>query len=123
MGDLHDHCIKESVGHLGRATTIVQIADLDVDGEDSRLSLVDTIARLQKILEDIPEEFRATARLNIRAYGDYASASSSITFERPETDEELAARRSWLKSLDDESERRDRREFQRLKQKFEARSA
>lgn len=118
MSNLHQHNIVESVCHKDRATTIVQVADLDCDGEDNDLPLIEVISKLQAALEVIPQEFRNTAVLNIKGYGDYASVSSSIYFQRPETDAEFADRKRWLDSLKHDDEARDRREFERLKGKF-----
>ncbi|MEY9198731.1 hypothetical protein ABIA16_003847 [Sinorhizobium fredii] len=63
------------------------VADSDVVGGTNRV--VDLIADLQSKLECIPEEFRSVAVLEIEAY-DWMG--SCITYERPITDEEIAAR-------------------------------
>ncbi len=119
-GPLPAHSIKESIGHDTRGTTIVEVFDLGCSGEeDYKLPLVEIIANLQSALASIPEQFRSAAFLNIRAYGEYASAYADVKFLRPETDAELADRRRWLKSLDDEREESDRRAYERLKAKYE----
>lgn len=122
MADLPGHSIKESIGHEDRGTTVVTAGELDVHGEESAMPLAQTIAYLQSVLDKIPAEFRGSAVLRITAYGDYASATSDITYQRPETDAELADRRRWLNGIDQENEARDRREFERLRQKFNSRT-
>ncbi|WP_312412015.1 hypothetical protein [Shinella sp.] len=70
-----------------REMIIETVADSDLIGPCT--TLVDLIADLQAALEKVPEEFRGSAVLNIEAY-DWTG--SQITYERPITDEELAAR-------------------------------
>lgn len=119
-GDLHKHKIVESVSHTNRATTVVVVVDIDLDGESTSIPINELLMLINDALEKIPEEHRATAALNVRGYGDYVSIYADISFTRPETDKELADRRRWLKSIDDEREDRDRREFARLQRKYVA---
>lgn len=115
---MHSHEIKEGVSYTKRGTTIVKALYLECDGEDTAIPLCALVDDLNDLLEQIPAEHRDTAKLHIHAYGDYASAEAGVTWERPETDEELAARRRSLKSLQDEDEEHDQREFARLKKKY-----
>lgn len=116
MGDPPKHNIAESIGHATRGTTIVEVTDLDLYDENTEIPIVELIQLLQDALESIPEEFRNTAVLCIS--GGDCSVYASVKFIRPETDGELADRRRWLNGLDYEREARDRREFDRLKQKY-----
>jgi hypothetical protein len=118
MGRLHEHEIVESVGIKERATAIVEALDFEQWVEDIELPLEDVIRQLQKTLEAIPPEHRAGAVLHVHASGEYATASLSVKYRRPETDEEMNARLGWLNSLDDDTEKRDRREFARLQKKY-----
>lgn len=115
---LHQHQIKEDVGHKERGTTIVTAFDLDCGYSENSIPLVQLVADLQTVLDGIPPEFRESAVLTVKAYGDYASAYADVTFQRPETDDELADRRRWLKGLDDERNQQDEREYARLQRKF-----
>lgn len=114
---LHKHEV-ENVGNPEREITTVEVLGLDVNSDDESLPLIALIEDLQAALEKIPAEFRDTAVLNIRGYGDYVHVYADVKYKRPETDEEFADRKRWLKSLDDESHDRDLREYARLKQKF-----
>ena len=112
------HKITEGIGHPDRGTTVVEAIDLNCDGDETGIPLAALVDDLNDLLESIPAEYRDSAKLNIKAYGDYASASANVTWQRPETDDELNLRRRWLKGTEDESDARDRREFERLKSKF-----
>ena len=118
MSDLPKHTIAEGLGHDDRGSTIVEIASIGCTGDETNLSLDEVLGTLRAALETVPKEFRKSATLHIKAYGDFASASVFATFQRPETNEELADRRRWLTRIRDEDEARDRREFARLSQKY-----
>jgi len=118
MSNLPSHAIAESIGHEDRGTTIVTVGALDVSGDEVGIPLVDLIEYLTSTLAKIPAKFRSTAMLHIKGYGDYVSLDSGISYQRPETDAELADRRRWLASINAESEARDRAQFARLKEKY-----
>jgi hypothetical protein len=120
MSRLPRHSITESIGHEDRGTAIIDAGGVEIGYDDTAaLPLIETIKILQEALATIPEEYRGTAKLNFSASGDYASLSGGgVTYLRPETDEELADRRRWLKETDGESEANERRQFERLKAKF-----
>ena len=78
------------------------------------------IAFFQSKVDAIPEENRGTARIEIEAEENYGSASLSveISYARPETDEEEAARERREQLRKDEIKTRDLRELARLKEKL-----
>jgi predicted metal-dependent hydrolase len=93
--------------------------------EDMPDALSEVIAWLQRQLESIPPEMRHTAILSLDTQSDYdgpSYATYEITYERPETDEEWAARKVdverraelWAKRR----EAAERAEFDRLSAKF-----
>jgi hypothetical protein len=116
---LPSHEIKEPIGHTERGTTVVSAFKIDTNGDgETAIPLAALLDDLNELMEQIPPEHRDSAKLNVKAYGDYASADVSVIWTRPETNEELSARRRWLQSIDDEREASDRSTFERLKQKF-----
>lgn len=117
MADLHKHEV-DNLSNSKHDITTVEVLRLDADGDDTRLPLVDLIDDLQQALAAIAPEFRDSAVLRIRGYGDYATADASVEYRRPETDAEFVDRQRWLKSIASDDEERDRREFARLKAKF-----
>lgn len=114
---MHSHEV-EQLSNKDRDITTVQAADLFDCDEEATILLSDALAALQGAMDKIPPEYRASAVLRLKAYGDYASAYVGVEFKRPETDDEMNARLGWLKSLDDDSEARDRREYKRLAAKY-----
>lgn len=115
---LHSHTVS-NVGNPERDITIVKAFDFGVSGDEEELILTDLIEGLQATLNTIPEEYRVAAVVRFRAYGDYPSMNVDVAFTRPENDTELADRKRWLASLDQEKEDRDAREFVRLQTKFQ----
>ena len=76
------------------------VADSDVIGSTNRI--VDLIADLRAKLESVPEEFRDSATLEVWAY-DWEG--SCITYERPITEEEIAA---GIESIEAQRRRADK---------------
>ncbi len=91
------------------------------DKDDLSGKLVDVIASLEEVLEEVPEAYRDTAEIEVGAEQDYDyyTLEATVTYKRPETDEEIRARMLQLEFQ--EKARRDieRREYERLKAKFE----
>jgi len=69
------------------------VADSDIIGTTN--CIVDLINDLQAALEKIPEEFRASATIEVWAY-DWEG--SGVTYERPITDEEIADRSARIEA-------------------------
>lgn len=76
------------------------------------------ISRLQKALDTIPAEHRASARFHIWATGDYAHAYVDVRYTRPENDEERAARVARDDEYRARGEAEERAYYERLKAKF-----
>lgn len=117
MTKLHSHTV-DNLSNRGRDITTVEALDLEAEGEETALPLVQLIEDLQATLASIPEEFRETAVLQINAYGDYACAYAHVYYKRPETDAEMAARIAWLNDIDIEQEHHERLQYERLVRKF-----
>lgn len=118
MAPLPEHKTVESIGHEGRATTIITAYDCNEYDEDIYLPLIELIATLQKTLAGIPEQYRESAVFHIHAGGEYASASADVSYKRPETDGEYADRKRWLDGTDAEYEARERASYENLKKKY-----
>lgn len=87
--------------------------------EDGSLNKV--IDSLLTIRESIPDEYRATARCEISndSEFDMTYATIHVSYDRPETPEETAARKAKDKQEANERERIERSMFERLKARFE----
>ena len=70
------------------------------DGGDLPKKAVDVIALLSGVLDAIPAEYREGAELTIDSHTswDQSIATMRISYERPPTPDEIAARRSKSKS-------------------------
>ncbi len=87
--------------------------------------LVDVIDRLQRLLEEVPLEFRDTAQLDfnsVSSYYDSHYCEIEIIYRRPETDEEWEARKADLDKRVRAYETQQRMEFEALKKKFEGKT-
>lgn len=117
----YQHKIKERTGHEGRATVIAKVKDLHGwEFVTNHIPLYEAIQNLQDALMSIPIQLRDAAFLNIQVLSDndYASLYADVTFERPETDDEMKARQDWVRGFNKDAEDRDRVEFERLKLKY-----
>lgn len=87
----------------------------DLDG-----TLAGAVAMLTRIMNDIPEEYRDSATVDFSCYEEYGGATSELTISywRPETDEEMADRNALYARRAREIEERERAILQALKQKY-----
>lgn len=118
MTGLFRHNIVGDLSSKDLVETIVEIIDFDCGNDEKDFHLIPLIKQLQDALESIPKEFQESAVLRISASGDYVHVFAGVNYYRPETDEEFTERQSWLDSLKENDEERERREFERLKEKF-----
>lgn len=83
--------------------------------------LAGAIAWMQSHMAAIPEAHRASAKFEIRASFEYGDpiAMIEVSYERPETAEEIAKRLDREASAVAERENRERLEYELLKEKFE----
>ena len=84
--------------------------------------LLEFAAWLGAIIEEIPEEYRATAQIEIDSVGSYYDShygQVEVTYRRPETDEEWEARKQDVMSRVRAAEDQERCAYEALKQKFE----
>jgi hypothetical protein len=80
----------------------------------------DFVARMNYLLEEIPEEYRAKSEIEITtcsSYGDYI-ADVYVYFDHPETDEEYASRLAHEAATKEYNMRRERELFEALKLKY-----
>ena len=98
---------------------------IDIDIDDSLLD--DHINYLISKKKQIETEYDnvKNIRLNVYSYHDYYE--NYLTFERDETDQEFKSRISWQDSKvikrkleDKKKEEKDRKEYARLKKKYES---
>ena len=79
------------------------------------------IAWAEGLLDDIPEEYRATATVEIGSVGSYYDshyANIEVTYRRPETDEEWEARKKSVMDRANAAEEEERRILAQLKAKY-----
>lgn len=107
---------------MGKKQVVQDCLDfLDVhEGDGVELTIAELRSRLDALVDQVPEPYRKTARVKIRASGDYAHAYVELVWERPETNEEAKERQRFETKWQRESEERERREYERLKRKFGA---
>ena len=75
---------------------------------------------LQKGLGEVPPEYRSTAMITMGiGYGDELGCDMEIHFTRPETDLECRVREQTEHERAETTESRQRREYERLRRKFE----
>lgn len=100
----------------------VKIYDRDDSLQDPPKNLAEYIGWLQAKLEEIPEEFRASARTEI--YGDSSYGGGvlcyTIEYDRPETDEEEAARENADRVKAEAVRQRELATLEALRAKYES---
>lgn len=92
------------------------------DGEWPPENAMKCLAWFSAKVEDIPQEFRSTAKIEIEGFGGYegsAYANIKITYVRPETDEEVAERELKESNQKSQQELRERQQLAALKAKYE----
>ena len=92
--EIADYGEDEADRHVLRVETETQPASYSEGNGDEEfdLPLTQVIERLQAALSEIPEEYRDSAMFHVWASGDYAHAYLSVHYDRPESDEDYAAR-------------------------------
>ena len=85
-------------------------------------SLPDFIRRMQAKLEEIPEEYRQSAKIEVREHDDLGRAEYVIKYTRPETEQEIKARDAEIEAMKRRRERNEREQLARLKRKYEVQS-
>ena len=92
------------------------------DGDDwPPGDLIGAIAWMQEWLDQIPEEFRPSARIEIESEGAYKDTHHpriEISYLRPETAEEEAERAANRALARAQAEARERKQYEALKAKF-----
>lgn len=105
----------------------VDVSVCDVEQYDAGwipYNLAEAITWLQRHLVAIPEEYRASATIDINSTGYYDSqyAQIKIGYVRPENNEEVAGRVAAAQWAIKIAEDREREQFERLRAKFEGKS-
>lgn len=105
-----------------RATKRVSVLDAEQyeDGFPPG-KLPDFMAWLAEHINRIPEEYRASAEIEIDSRGSYEDshyATIKISYVRPETDEEWDARKANVMSRVRQAEEQERKAYEALKAKF-----
>ncbi len=83
-------------------------------------NLTDAVAWLQGYLEQVPEEYRDKATIEITSQSDYDyhKPCIEISYHRPPTDQEKQDRLEDERQHSEAREARDRQEYYRLRAKF-----
>lgn len=95
------------------------------DNEYGDDKVVSVIEWLQDVLDDVPAEYRDSVRIEIDSVGGYEGehhTEVTIYYDRPETEEEHAARSAAEKRMRAEMEKRERAAFEELAKKYGART-
>lgn len=106
---------------LKRRTKKVVVHDASqYDGDFIPSNFTEALSWLQEKLVSIPKEHRALAILGIDSYSEYDSSyvRVEISFERPETDDEMSARIENEKQAVSTHEQRERADLARLKAQY-----
>jgi hypothetical protein len=102
-------------GDRMRETKTVTIISADPD--DLPKSLEEFIGWLQDKLDEVPPEFRAAARCEYCCSREFGG-ELEITYQRPETDEEVSGRERYAQMVVADRVRRDVAELRRLIAKY-----
>ena len=96
-----------------------EVESLDSGDDDMIAPLQAVIADLQAALAEIPEERRDSARLRVYGTGDGSvNITVEVRHERPETDDEMAARERRDSRYARQQQERELEEYRRLRAKF-----
>ena len=90
-------------------------------GWPSDSKVVDFIAWLDGVINDIPTEYRKVAGIKIDSISGYEGehhAEVMVSYERPETDEEMEARVARNERRNRDIETRERQDYARLRKKY-----
>lgn len=101
-------------------TLNITIYDVESSVDDPPGKLIEHIAWLRSKLEEIPEEFRSSARVEIYGSESYGSGvlCYTIKYHRQETDEEEARREATKKAADDAQTQRELATLKALQDKY-----
>lgn len=76
------------------------------------------LTRLQALRAGIPEEYRASAKVYICGDLSYGDCHYSVTYLRPETDAEYAARVARVKHAEERTRAYRRKQYEELHKEF-----
>lgn len=105
--------------HIVRITVFSQE---QYGGDWPPVQAADFVAWFQGHVNGIPEQYRDTARIEIDStsgWEDSHYARIEISYKRPETDEELSARRATERARISEQEEAEKRQLAALKKKYD----
>ena len=94
---------------------------VSIDRYDLEGNVAAIITKLQDKLLEIPEEFRSSARIDISTglgYYDSIEVEVTLEFQRPENDEERAAREAQEREWEEQQEARERAQLKSLLEKY-----
>lgn len=106
---------------IRRQKQVVVVNAEQYDPDFPPTPLLEFQAWLEAMIEDIPEEYRGTATVEFDSAGSYYDshyAKVEISYYRPETDEEWAARRADVEARLAAQQNAERAAYEALKQKF-----
>ncbi len=101
---------------------VVVFDEEQYDGEWPPISATECVAWFTKKIETIPSEHRATATIEIDSVDSYEDTSYArivISYDRPETDDEMMIREKEELRCREEQEARELRTLAGLKAKYE----
>lgn len=80
-------------------------------------SIKEFLKEIEQIIASVPVEFKNDVRIEFDRYGD--PAEITISYVRPETQQEINIRNKYEIKQQEEQEKRDRAALARLKAKYE----
>jgi hypothetical protein len=98
-----------------KTTTVYVFRDRSWDAPGSLVAFVEWANGL---LAEVPDEYKATARVDVESEYDSTSVEFSASYNRPETDEEAATREARINFLRDDQKARELAELRRLLTKY-----
>ena len=107
--------------NLNWSVTVTLFDQERYDGKWMPCNLADAMAWLQAFLNQVPGEYRHTAKIEINSVGLYQDshdANIEISYRRPATHEEKQARLAEERQWNDAEEAKRRQQYERLKTEF-----
>ena len=107
--------------NLNWPVTVTLFYQEQCDGKWMPDNLADAVAWLQAFLDQVPAEYRHTAKIEIDSVGSYEDshyANIEISYQRPPTDEEKQARLAKEHQRNDARQAERRQQYECLKTEF-----
>lgn len=117
--------VRPTIQHLETSMEIIKVKEqTQIFGKYECLSRDQLLQLIDKSLAILPKECRASATFGIEEYHEEYDSNTYVAFfiswMRPETDKEIAARKKDQDALKLQVSKNEKAEYERLRKKFEA---